>query len=226
MKTPDAPLLRTAYRLLSAAYGPQHWWPADTPFEMMAGAILTQNTSWSNVERALANFPGGVSPALVDLLTLEQLCVLVRPSGFYRQKAERLKRLAAWFKRYGCEAGRLRERPPEALRGELLALSGVGRETADSILLYAAGLPVFVVDAYTRRILSRLGCALPPDYEGLRAVLESSLPRDPALFNEYHALLVRHAKTHCKKSPQCGGCPLLGLCETGRSAQGAPETRT
>ncbi|MDQ7771894.1 MAG: hypothetical protein RDU13_00075 [Elusimicrobiales bacterium] len=187
--------------------------------EICAGAILTQNTAWTNVEKALAGLSGaGLLPGAGDKIAacpLPRLARLIRPSGYYRQKARRLRDffaraarehpagLARWF----------RSSRAAALRAELLSYKGVGPETADSIVLYAAGLPSFVVDAYTRRIGSRLGLGRGGDYERWKSMFEAGLPRRPEIYNEYHALLVRLGKDFCRKSsPLCGGCPLSGEC--------------
>ncbi|MDR3552405.1 MAG: endonuclease III domain-containing protein [Clostridia bacterium] len=202
---------RRIYRALFTAYGPQSCWPTKTPFEMMVSAILTQNTAWANVEKALACFPE-LTPHFILETPEDQLAEIIRPSGFFHQKAGRLKTLSRWYDTYQCEITLVHRRRGSALRRELLALNGMGRETADSILLYAARKPFFVVDAYTRRIFTRLGFALPEDYDGTRALFEAALPRDVELFNEYHALIVRHAKEHCGVKPQCDGCPLAEEC--------------
>jgi endonuclease-3 related protein len=205
------------YERLHAAYGDLHWWPADTAYEVMVGAILTQNTAWMNVEKALANFDGQLSPAFVAVLPQDALSAIIRPAGFANQKAGYLKNVTAWFATYGNDAASVKEtalRTPDslhALRGELLDLKGVGPETADSILLYAFELPTFVVDAYTRRILSRVtGDAAPKGYDALKALFEAEL--DSALYANMHALLVEHAKRHCRAIPVCGGCALRAEC--------------
>jgi endonuclease-3 related protein len=237
-------LLHRIYRRLFAAYGPQHWWPAREPFEVMVGAILTQNAAWPNVERAIANLKqaGKLSPRAILDLPLRRLQQLLKPSGFFRVKAKRLKSFVTYFQRqYAGSIARMRRVPLARLRPELLAVHGVGRETADSILLYALNKPTFVIDAYTRRILSRhkldfafarvssLTPAAPnpairaegraqrqprADYDDLRRFFESHLPRRVRLYNEYHALLVRLAKTCCRTKPLCAGCPLEGVEET------------
>lgn len=204
--------LKDIFEKLYKAYGPQHWWPAETPFEMMTGAILTQNTAWSNVEKAILNFGGRLSPEFVLGIDTEELAQIIRPSGFFNQKAQRLKHLAEWFKIYDFDIDRIKSLDPESIRQELLSISGVGPETADSIMLYAFDFPYFVVDAYTRRIFSRLGFELPDGYEEIRSLFENSLERDADLFGEYHALIVRLAKEHCKKVPDCSGCPLSDIC--------------
>jgi endonuclease-3 related protein len=214
--------LRRLYRRLLASYGPQGWWPARTPFEMMAGAIITQNTAWTSVEKAVRALRAARALTPRGLLGLPrgQLEAAVRPAGYFRQKSRRLRILARWY-RDGCDS-RVPPAsvPTAALRASLLELEGVGPETADSILLYAFGRPVFVVDAYTRRILHRLG-HLPrekADYGDVQAFFHRALPPDAPIFNEYHALLVRHAKERCRKSaPACIPCPLQGGCRARRT---------
>ena len=209
-------ILVEIYQRLLSAYGPQGWWPADTQFEVMVGAILTQATAWRNVERAIQRLKaaGALSPERMASFSEQELAELIRPAGFFRQKTRRLRALLRLIGRHGRVEG-LFSLPAEELRRQLLALPGVGPETADSILLYAAGYPVFVVDTYTKRILHRLG--LLPDekagYEEVQELFEKNLPRDPKLYGEYHALLVRHAKEHCRARPRCPGCPLAPVCE-------------
>jgi endonuclease III related protein len=204
------------YRRLYERYGAQHWWPANTRFEMILGAILTQNTAWTNVEKAIYGLKkeGLLSLKALRKISQAQLARVIRPSGFFNQKAKRIKSLVRYLdKNHGGRLTRLLSRPAKESRGELLSLSGIGPETADSILLYAANRPVFVVDAYTRRIFHRLGILeKTSDYEAIRAHFEVNLPPKPSLFNEYHALIVRHAKTHCRKKPICQNCPLDKVC--------------
>jgi endonuclease-3 related protein len=213
MSGPGTPaeLLVRLYRVLLAAFGPQHWWPGETPFEVMVGAVLTQNTNWRNVERAIANLKAAkaLTPARLTHLSEEELARLLQPSGFFRVKARRLKALMGWLmERAEGDLDRLRRRPLAGLRRELLALPGTGEETADSILLYALGKPTFVVDAYTRRALCRHGLTEPgAPYQKVKALFESSLPRQVSLFNEYHALLVELGKRFCRPQPRCAGCP-------------------
>ena len=206
----SARALQAVYRQLFRAYGPQHWWPGDTPLEIAVGAILTQNTAWANVEKAMAVLRSRRLLSLEKLarLTPAELAPLIRSAGFYNIKAVRLAGFLQWLKALGGFPG-LRRIPTRTLRPLLLACNGVGPETADSILLYALGRPVFVVDAYTRRILSRYGLTAGDEpYEDLRRWFESSLPRSRQLYNEYHALLVRLAKANCRSRPLCGSCPL------------------
>ncbi len=220
MAIPSDPLdTRTSgdvYRELLAAYGPQGWWPSDGPFEVMVGAVLTQNTAWVNVERAIENLKraGALSARAIVDLPEARLAALLRPSGYFNVKARRLRAFCAWY----LEAGgleRLGRLQTARLRRALLAVPGVGPETADDILLYAFGRPVFVVDAYTRRLFGRLGL-LDPDlpYDAVRLAFEGALGRRPALYNEYHALIVRHAKNVCRPRPVCAACCLRERCPT------------
>jgi endonuclease-3 related protein len=207
------PILNNYYRSLFDAHGPQHWWPGRTRFEVIVGAILTQNTSWSNVEAAIRNLRAArlVSPAAIEAVPVTKLARLIRPSGYFRQKAKKLKSFTAFlFSRYSGSLAHMFRTPTQILRERLLSVHGIGPETADSILLYAGDHPVFVIDAYTRRILERHNLATSKhSYEELRALFESSLPRDPQLFNEFHALIVHTGKHFCRKSvPRCSECSL------------------
>ena len=210
--------LTEIYDLLYAAFGPQHWWPGETPFEVMTGAILTQNTSWANVEKAIRNLEsaGMLSAEAIHRIALSELAELIRPAGYYNIKAKRLKDFVDWFfENYEGSLANLERLNTDRLRAELLSVKGVGRETADSILLYALSRPVFVVDAYTARITVRHGLIEPDaDYEQLRELFESNLPQDVKLYNEYHALLVRAGKDFCKPKARCPGCPLEKLPHT------------
>ncbi len=205
--------LTEIFELLLEEYGPRHWWPAQTAYEMMVGAILTQNTAWTNVEKAISNLGSQLSPQLVDRLSLEELAQMIRPCGYFNQKALHLKHLTRWFQDYGYDIERVVPVDSHLLRDELLMIKGVGPETADSILLYAFDKPFFVVDAYTRRILSRLGYEIPGKYDSLRRQIEAVIARDTYVYGEFHALIVEHAKQRCKKSPDCYGCPLQNRCK-------------
>ncbi len=207
---------RNIYEALYAAFGPQHWWPGETPCEVMVGAILTQSAAWTNVEKAVANLKraGALSPEAIRNMPLEELARLIRPSGYYNAKARKLKALVAWLGRYGDDLDRAFAGDLTAKRAELLSVHGIGPETADSILLYAAGRPTFVIDAYTRRVLGRLGL-LPEEagYEACRALFMANLAPAERHYNEYHALLVRLGKDICRKQrPRCPVCPLRGRC--------------
>lgn len=205
------------YRRLLAFYGPQGWWPAETPFEMCIGAILTQATAWRNVELAIARLKDNdlLSPGSLMAAGEEVLADLIRPSGYYRQKAARLISLDRYILSRGSSMDWLKQEDPKELRQELLAVNGIGPETADSILLYAGNHPVFVVDAYTRRILHRLGLIQASlDYHRIQQLFMDQLPKDPALYQEYHALIVALGKEACNPKPRCGLCPLRDLCPT------------
>ena len=209
-----ASALPAYFQTLSRALGPMGWWPARTPFEVIVGAILTQNTAWGNVERAIENLRRArlLTPGAIERVSSARLARLVRPSGYFRQKAKKLKAFVHFLRqRYGGSLARMFRRPTAELRAQLLAVHGIGPETADSILLYAGGHPVFVVDAYTHRILGRHHLTDgKPDYEAVRSLMESHLAGDAALYNEFHALLVNVGKNWCRKrEPRCGECPLL-----------------
>ncbi|SEN89121.1 DNA-3-methyladenine glycosylase III [Amphibacillus marinus] len=194
-------------------YGDQEWWPAETTLEMMVGAILVQNTAWTNVEKALKLLMPYLDAALLRNMPTEQLEQLIRPSGFFRLKTKRLQAFLEWYFTYNFDHKQLNQHGTATLREELLTIYGIGPETADSILLYACNRPVFVVDAYLRRLMTRIGFDLPSSYEAIRQQFEQVLPLDVQLFNEFHALIVTHAKTHCKKKPICEGCPLVDSCQ-------------
>ena len=214
-------LFMEIYRRLYDSYGPQHWWPGETGLEIILGAILTQAAAWTNVERALENLKSA------DLLSTEalrdipetDLAGVIRPSGYFNAKARKVKAFIdhLWDK-YDGDLESLFSRETSALRRELLAIHGIGEETADDILLYAGEKPSFVIDGYTRRVLTRLGLAPESEsYGAYQRLFHEALPPDLRLYNEYHALLDRHAKERCKKDPICSGCCLLELCPTGRS---------
>ena len=208
--------LSDIYDRLLQHYCPQHWWPADSPFEVMVGAVLVQSTAWRNVEHAIENLKASDSlhPAAIRSMSLDRLELLIRPSGFFRVKARRLRALCDFLgERYSDSIKLMAERSTCDLRRELLAVYGIGEETADDILLYAFHRPVFVIDAFTRRIFHRLGwCGPESSYGNLQQMFHDGLPEDSALFNEYHALIVRHGNTTCRKRPDCAGCPLLSDC--------------
>ncbi len=210
--------LNEIYQLLFEHFGPQHWWPGETRFEIITGAILTQNTNWANVEKAIKNLKSAdlLVPEKLYRIDLSRLAELIRPAGYYNIKAKRLKNFTNWlFENYGGELANLENVDTGRLRAELLSIKGVGRETADSILLYALDRPVFVVDAYTARIAFRHGLIEPQaDYEQLRELFQSNLHQDSKLFNEYHALLVRLGKEFCRPKAKCPDCPLEKLAHT------------
>ena len=207
--------LTEIYELLFDRFGPQHWWPGENQFEIITGAILTQNTNWANVEKAIANLKSAdcLTPERLYHLDTSKLSQLIRPAGYYNIKTKRLKNFVNWlFDNYDGKLSNLETVDTNQLRAELLAIKGVGHETADSILLYAFEKPVFVVDAYTARITFRHQLIEPDaNYEQLRELFQSNLPEDVQLFNEYHALLVKVGKEFCKTKAQCHGCPLEKL---------------
>ena len=193
-------------------FGPLHWWPGETPFEIMVGAILTQNTSWVNVERAIENLKkeGLLDPYKMFELPDERMKELIKPSGFFNVKTKRLKAFLEFFIReYNGDVEEMKKEDLSTLRKKLLSVNGIGKETADSILLYALDKPIFVVDAYTRRIFSRHGF-VPQDieYDDLQRFFMKNLPQDVSLYNEYHAQIVLTGKNYCRKTPLCEKCPL------------------
>lgn len=204
------------YRRMLEHFGPQHWWPGETPFEVMVGAILTQNTNWQNVEKAIANLRGRelLSLPAMAALSTEELAEYIRPAGYYNIKAKRLQNLFAMIAgHWENDLDYLLQQPAPVLREQLLSVKGIGPETADSMVLYAAGHPMFVVDTYTHRILLRHEIiSEDADYFQIQELFMDNLEEDTALFNEYHALLVQVGKRFCKKSkPQCEECPLAGV---------------
>jgi endonuclease-3 related protein len=204
------------YRRLLDLLGPQHWWPGETPFEVMVGAILTQNTNWGNVERAIANLKstGMLAPRRLAACPSGRLAELIRPSGYFNVKAKRLKSFLDWLcaRMDGAGLPRFRGLPTAALREELLGITGVGPETADSILLYALGRRTFVVDAYTRRFVERHDLIRPgATYDEIKLLFETNLPPSVRLYNEYHALIVRLGKEFCRPTARCEHCPMRGL---------------
>ncbi len=210
---PPANSLPLYYQTLFDNLGPQRWWPAKTPFEVIVGAILTQNTSWLNVERAISNLRREhlLTPHALERIPFARLASLIRSSGYFRQKTKKLKAFVRFLRaEYSGSLARMFRTPTLELREKLLAVHGIGPETADSILLYAGHKDVFVVDAYTKRIFSRHGFVSEDvSYEELRALIEAALPRDVSRYNEFHALLVQVGKNWCRpREPRCAECPL------------------
>lgn len=207
--------LMDIYKRLYEHYGPQHWWPGQSCFEIIIGAILTQNTNWRNVEKAITNLKvkGCLSPEKLHHMPADEIAVLIRPAGYFNLKSRRLKGFLEWlFEKHDGSLANLELLPPSTLRQQLLSIKGIGPETADSICLYAFGKPVFVVDAYSARILGRHGFLEPGcGYQDIQELFHSSLDRDADLFNDFHALLVQVGKQHCKRKPLCHGCPLEDL---------------
>ncbi len=212
MHKTTAGYLQTIYEKLLSKFGPQHWWPGETPFEVIVGAILTQNTNWGNVEKAIVNLrtAGLLSPSRLQEVPLSKLAVLIKPSGYFNLKAKRLKNFVEFlFREYHGDLRRMAREPLDILRRKILSVNGIGPETADSILLYALEKPVFVIDAYTKRLLSRHALVDPAaEYQDMQKIFMENLPRDRQLFNEYHALIVKLGKDFCKPKARCEDCPL------------------
>jgi len=208
--------LLNIYHQLVARYGPPYWWPAQEPFEIIVGAILTQSAAWLNVEKAITNLKAAkaLSPEALRHLSLSELAALIRPCGYYNAKALKLKSFAHWLgEHYDDNLDKLFAHNTDNLRQQLLSIHGIGQETADSIILYAAGKPIFVIDAYTRRIISRMGLAPSSNsYAAYQTLFMDNLPTDAKLFNEYHALLVGLAKDVCRNRPLCPQCCLNNIC--------------
>lgn len=216
------------HHALSEHFGPLHWWPAETPFEVAIGAILTQNTAWSNVEKAIHNLRGAEALAIERLaqLPIKQLEELIKPSGFFRQKALRLHGFAEHLANsWHSDLEKFCSGPLEEARARLLARPGIGPETADSILLYAAGRPSFVVDAYTRRIFARIGLFSGKEkYDDIRQIFMQNLARESEIYNEYHAQIVHLAKSFCRKrKPLCPACPLEQECRFAQQASAGKQ---
>ncbi len=211
--------LTEIYERLFVAFGPQHWWPGETPFEVMVGAVLVQNTAWKNVERAIENLRDAdlLKPHALAGVPSAELAELIRPAGYFRLKTRRLKNLLDFLTdRYGGSLDDMFAVGLPQLREQLLAVNGIGPETADSILLYAGQLPTFVVDTYTARVLKRHAWIEPEaDYHAIQGHFETQLDEDVQLYNEYHALLVRVGHLHCRKTPKCDDCPLCDLLPEG-----------
>ena len=228
MKTDS--ILLEIYRRLYQEYGPQGWWPGDGPLDVVIGAILTQSAAWTNVEMALRNLKAADCWSLeaINRCPEADLASIIRPCGYFNSKARKLKAFAAhMFSYYQGNLSQFLGQELQHLRDELLSIHGIGPETADDILVYAAGIPSFVIDVYTKRILQRMGLALvihDNDYDAFQSLFHEALPWDVNLFNEYHALLDEHAKKACTKVPQCSACCLRDLCLTGQQSMSAEAT--
>jgi len=214
------PVLTVIYNILYTHFGPQHWWPGDTPFEIAVGAILTQNTNWDNVEKAIGNLKkdGSLNAKIMHSMSSDRLALLIKPAGYFNVKAKRLKHFLNFISNhYKGSMKMMKREDTHTLRERLLAVNGIGPETADSILLYALEKPVFVIDAYTTRILQRHKIISDKTaYRDLQQLFHDSLPSDVDLFNEYHALLVMLGKHYCKPEPKCSVCPLENVLQASR----------
>ena len=201
------------YEIFLAHYGDPKWWPASTPYEVIVGAVLTQNTNWSNVEKAIANFRENLSPHFIMETEFENLVEIIKPAGFFNQKARYLKAVTKWYEKYNFNVETVKQNGLHKIQKELLSVEGIGKETADDILLYAFGFATFVVDAYTKRLIERLPVSLDDySYDGIKKYFEANLPSDNKIYNNFHAFIVLNAKNHCKKIPLCVGCPLELIC--------------
>ena len=210
----------TLFNKLSTHYGSQNWWPATTPFEMALGAILTQSTNWNNASKALTNLEkrGLLSPSAIDEIPHGRLAIIIRPSGYYNVKAARLKAFANHiYDSYGDDFESYLRRPIDVLRKELLSVKGIGKETADAIILYAGNKAIFIIDEYTKRLFSRIGQG-PANkiYDHWQTFFHINVPRITEVYNEYHALIAEHCKTSCNSKPKCDTCFLSGECQTGK----------
>jgi endonuclease-3 related protein len=207
--------LLNIYMTLYRHFGPQHWWPGETPFEIAVGAILTQNTNWINVEKAIANLKRvkAMNCRAMNKLKHGKLASLIRPSGYFNLKAIRLKAFLSFLsEEYGCSVAKMRKKSTDSMRNELLDINGIGPETADSILLYALEKPVFVIDTYTKRVLSRHKIVNEDaTYHDMQDLFHNSLKPDTSLYNEYHAFFVMTGKEYCRPKPRCEECPLKPL---------------
>lgn len=220
MKTDNTALLQNIYQRMLEKFGPQDWWPGESREEIIIGAILTQNTNWNNVDRAIKNLKrySLLDFARLSKISEEKLGSLIRPSGYYNQKAARLKSISQFFQNNSLD--KCTQLSTDELRKELLSIHGIGEETADSILLYALDRPIFVIDAYTKRIFNRLGFFQDNiSYKEAQKFFMKHIQPDTKLYNEYHALLVRFGKEFCKKLPKCEGCFLRDLCKFYRNDQ-------
>lgn len=214
-------LLETILFKLENHFGDQRWWPAESNFEIMVGAILAQNTSWSNAEKAICSLKNAKALGVehIDKMPLMDLQQLIRPSGFYRLKARRIKTLtASLMEKFDGDVNRLKSLSLSCARSFLLKMNGVGPETADCMLLYAIGKPIFVIDSYTKRLLQRIGVEHTVNtYDHWQHFFMKNIPPDLRTYQQYHALMVAQSKLYCRSTPSCYGCPLLSLCKLGQS---------
>ncbi|CDU02455.1 conserved hypothetical protein [Vibrio coralliirubri] len=210
--TNQSELILSVFNTLEQHYGYFDWWQREDPYEIVLGAILVQNTNWKNAEKALTNLGDKCDPRSVADMDLDDLAQKIRSSGYYNQKAIKLKAVTEWFSKYQYDISVVREQDKGQLRKELLEVKGIGGETADAILVYAIGKPSFVIDAYARRIFTRNGLDVPKSYEKFRALMESVIPLDTKRYGYYHGLLVEHGQQFCNPKPKCQDCPLNSTC--------------
>ncbi|WP_061037604.1 endonuclease III domain-containing protein [Vibrio coralliirubri] len=210
--TNQSELILDVFNTLEQHYGYFDWWQREDPYEIVLGAILVQNTNWKNAEKALINLGDKLDPRSIAEMDLDDLAQKIRSSGYYNQKAIKLKAVTEWFSKYQYDMSVVREQDKDQLRKELLEVKGIGGETADAILVYAIGKPSFVIDAYARRIFTRNGLDVPKSYEKFRALMESVIPLDTKRYGYYHGLLVEHGQQFCNPKPKCQDCPLNATC--------------
>ena len=209
----DARLIRGVFHSLEEHYGWFDWWPTSDPYQIMMGAILVQNTNWKNAEKALDNLGKTIAPQQVADMELATLAQAIRSSGYYNQKALKLKAMTQWFADYNYDIQAVRAQDTEVLRKQLLAVKGIGGETADAILVYAIGKASFVIDAYARRIFERNGLVVPKSYEKFHDLMEAVIPPNTKTYGYYHGLLVEHGQQFCHPKPKCEQCPLVAQCK-------------
>jgi len=209
----DARLIRGVFHSLEEHYGWFDWWPTSDPYQIMMGAILVQNTNWKNAEKALDNLGKTIAPQQVADMELATLAQAIRSSGYYNQKALKLKAMTQWFADYNYDIQAVRAKDTEVLRKQLLAVKGIGGETADAILVYAIGKASFVIDAYARRIFERNGLVVPKSYEKFHDLMEAVIPPNTKTYGYYHGLLVEHGQQFCHLKPKCEQCPLVAQCK-------------
>lgn len=209
----DARLIRGVFHSLEEHYGWFDWWPTSDPYQIMMGAILVQNTNWKNAEKALDNLGKTIAPQQVADMELDTLAQAIRSSGYYNQKAFKLKAMTQWFADYNYDIQAVRAQDTEVLRKQLLAVKGIGGETADAILVYAIGKASFVIDAYARRIFERNGLVVPKSYEKFHDLMEAVIPPNTKTYGYYHGLLVEHGQQFCHPKPKCEQCPLVAQCK-------------
>ena len=205
--------LMAIYDTLYTHYGNLNWWPAKSPYEVIVGAVLVQNTAWGNVEKAITNFADNLNPETITKIDIDNLKDIIKPAGFFNQKALYLKAITEWFAGYSFDTAIVVKEPMDKIRSELLSTKGIGKETADAILLYAFGFPSFVIDAYTIRLCSRIPIDIGNGYDIAKAYFENNIPKSIEIYNNFHALIVINAQQHCRKKPLCQGCPLVNICD-------------
>ncbi|PMJ96394.1 endonuclease [Vibrio sp. 10N.261.55.A7] len=206
-------MIVSVFEQLERYYGRFDWWPSKDPYQIMVGAILVQNTNWKNAEKAIANLGDRLNPEVISAMPIEALAQSIRSSGYYNQKALKLKVMTEWYAGYEFDITQVKKQDLALLRKELLSIKGIGGETADVFLTYAIGKPSFVIDAYARRIFSRHGVVVPKSYDAFREMMQSAIPPDTDVYAYYHGLIVEHGQQFCRTNPLCAQCPLTHSCQ-------------